>query len=76
MSGEEKAIVLHKPRKPKCKHPPTNLQISVKSLKTRLGNHIWYIKRIEKDLRSLNKLHRKGSVLHKHARAIIPTNMK
>lgn len=53
----------------------TTLQIHTKSLKRKLGEHIWHIKRIEKDLRSSNKIHKKGTVLKEHARGIRPNNV-
>lgn len=79
MSGEGQIIPYKeeiKKEKKKHKKPiPTHLQIHTKHLKTKLGEYIWYIKRIEKDLRAANKLHKKGSVLREHARAIRPNNV-
>jgi hypothetical protein len=77
MSGEivpYKAEVLKK-KVVKRKPIATHLQVHIKGLKGQLGNHIWHIKRIEKDLRAANKLHRLGSVLKPHARGIRPNNV-
>lgn len=76
----ELAIVPHNPdiKKEKKKHRKpiaTTFQIHIKALKKGLGEHIWHVKRIEKDLRAANKLHKKGSVLRDHARAIRPNNV-
>lgn len=59
----------------KRKATPTQYQLAVKSLKTRLGNHIWHIKRIENQLIKLNSIHKRGRVLKEHARGIRPTNI-
>lgn len=83
MSQEEgqdtnnKSIVISRKGKKytKRKPTPTQYQLAVKSLKTRLGNHIWHIKRIENQLNKLNSLHIKGRVLKQHARGIRPNNV-
>lgn len=64
-----------KPLKTRRKPVATTFQIHTKGLKTKLGEHIWHIKRIEKDLKASGKLHRRGSVLKEHARGIRPKHV-
>jgi len=64
-----------KKKKTNRKPVKTTLQVHIRHLKTQLGYHIWHVKRIEKDLASAHRLHRRGSVLRDHARGIRPSNV-
>lgn len=75
-TNSKSIVVIRKGKKYKKRKPsPTQYQLAVKSLKTRLANHIWHIKRIEKDLVKLNTLHQRGTVLKVHARGKRPKNI-